>query len=208
MFHWFRRYADRKGRGIAWQLALLLGAAASMSAQHTTPHCVCLKWTSPGDDGNVGTASVYDVRYSTSYLTKESWDTADSLLYSPKPKPAGSEQQVCVTRLESGTTYYFAIKAVDEHLNWSAISNVVTVATPKDSCIGTVGNVDCDPDENVTIQDLVVLVDYLFVRGPLPCICLDEADIHPSPDGRVNVSDLTNLVQYLFFSSVTLPPCQ
>lgn len=179
-----------------------------IAAQHPTPHCVHLKWTAPGDDGNVGTASIYDIRYSTSFLTEESWDTADRLLYPPIPEPAISVEQVCVTGLESRTTYYFAIKTADECLNWSPISNVVTVTTPEDSCLGTVGNVDCDPNDKVSVQDLVVLVDYLFIIRQLPCICLEEADIVPSPDGQVNVSDLTELVKYLFLAPVTLPPCQ
>ena len=62
-------------------------------------------------------------------------------------------------------------------------------------CIGTVGNIDGDPDEYITIADITYLVNYMFKGGPEPP-CLDEADIDGS--GTINIIDLVSLVDYSF----------
>ncbi|MBA3065916.1 N-acetylmuramoyl-L-alanine amidase [bacterium] len=93
-----------------------------------------LSWIAPGDDGIIGTASQYDIRYST----VEAWSPAVSTLtfadaslvsdFSPVPEPlaAGGAQSVTVTGLTVGTTYYFAVKTADEIPNWSGLSNGAT----------------------------------------------------------------------------------
>lgn len=37
---------------------------------------VTLKWTAPGDDGNTGTATTYDIRYSKNPITEANWGDA------------------------------------------------------------------------------------------------------------------------------------
>lgn len=85
---------------------------------------VLLTWTAPGDDGNTGTATSYDVRYSTSTITSGNWSSATSVTGEPTPLLAGLAQSMTVTGLANGTTYYFAITADDEVPNTSALSNV------------------------------------------------------------------------------------
>lgn len=94
---------------------------------------ITLTWTAPGDDGNIGTASQYDIRYSTSAITDLNWASATQVSGVPAPKTAGSVETFAVTGLSSGATYYFAIKTADEVPNWSAISNSPsgTTLTPK-----------------------------------------------------------------------------
>ncbi len=81
-----------------------------------------LTWTAPGDDGNEGTALVYDVRYSQDSITDDNWSEATQLIGEPTPSIAGSTETYEV----SGIGYY-AIKAADEVPNWSGISNVVYI---------------------------------------------------------------------------------
>lgn len=89
---------------------------------------VNLSWTAPGDDGNVGTAAAYDVRYSTANITEANWAAASQVTGEPAPKIAGSAESFSFPlTVVNGTTYYFAIKARDEANNWSALSNVVSV---------------------------------------------------------------------------------
>jgi hypothetical protein len=38
-----------------------------------------LTWTAPGDDGTVGRAIQYDLRYATSTITEETWDAASGV---------------------------------------------------------------------------------------------------------------------------------
>ena len=85
-----------------------------------------LTWTAPGNDGDVGTAAQYDIRYSTSTITNANWVSATQCSSEPTPKPAGSSETFTVTGLSSGTRYYFGIKTADEAPtpNWSDLSNI------------------------------------------------------------------------------------
>jgi PKD repeat protein len=71
-------------------------------------------------------------------------------------------------------------------------------------CIGRVGNVDCDPSEMVTMSDLTVLIDHLFITlSPLCCPAEANVDlIEP-----VTMADLTVLIDHLFISLQPLPMC-
>lgn len=112
----------RRSFVLLFAFALLL--AAPLVARAQQPDSVSLSWTSPGDDGDVGTASVYDMRVSTSTITLANWSAATQVTGLPSPLVAGSTQSVTVHGLTPGTTYYFAIRTSDEAGNWSAVSNV------------------------------------------------------------------------------------
>jgi hypothetical protein len=71
-------------------------------------------------------------------------------------------------------------------------------------CHGTVGNVDNDPTELVTMGDLTVLIDALFISFA-PVECEDEADVDLTPP--ITMSDLTVLIDHLFISMDDLLPC-
>jgi len=47
-----------------------------------------------------------------------------------KPRPGGSLESFTVEDLEPATQYYFALKAMDEAGNWSALSNVAASWSP------------------------------------------------------------------------------
>jgi hypothetical protein len=72
-------------------------------------------------------------------------------------------------------------------------------------CIGSTGNIDCAPDDSVTMSDLTVLIDYLFVSlSPLCC----EAEAYLDDMAEVSMGDLTVLVDHLFITFEPLPTCQ
>jgi hypothetical protein len=73
-------------------------------------------------------------------------------------------------------------------------------------CQDTTGNVDCDPDDLVTLGDLSVLIDYLFITMA-PLCCPEEANMDLSADGLVTMGDLTLLIDHLFQSLAPLPLC-
>ena len=104
-------------------------AVADLAAGNVTGTSVDLTWTAPGDDGATGTATTYDVRYSTSTITEGNWASATQATGEPSPQVAGSSESFTVTGLSPSTTYFFAIKTSDEVPNESAISNVPSVAT-------------------------------------------------------------------------------
>jgi len=105
-----------------------MALAGSAEAQ-VTATTVTLKWTAPGDDGAVGLATAYDLRYSTAPIDSANFAAATRWTATPAPSAAGSAESVTITGLAPATTYYFAVKTADEVPNWSPLSNVVSVAT-------------------------------------------------------------------------------
>jgi hypothetical protein len=69
-------------------------------------------------------------------------------------------------------------------------------ADPYMGCIGMRGNVDGDMLDEITISDLVYLVDFMFSDGPPPPNW-NEADINGDGTGP-DISDLVHLVDYMF----------
>ncbi len=108
-------------------------AVSDLAAGNPTETSLTLTWTAAGDDGSTGTASTYDIRYSTSSITESNWDAATQVTGEPAPAVAGTSQSMTVSGLSTGTTYYFAIKTADETPNWSAISNIASGTTASGS---------------------------------------------------------------------------
>ncbi len=130
-------YTSRLLRGVARSMTLIFVLIslppsvcyANLTVMSATPTSVTLTWTAPGDDGNIGTASLYDIRYSNSPVDESNWDQATQITGEPSPQAAGSSESFDVTGLDPGTAYYFAIKTADEVSNWSPISNVISKST-------------------------------------------------------------------------------
>jgi len=99
-------------------------AISDLSVISCTTNSCEISWTSTGDDGNAGTASNYDIRYSTSLITESSFNSAETVEVEPAPLVSGSNQSMTVIGLFHSRTYYFAIKISDEVPNWSDISNI------------------------------------------------------------------------------------
>jgi hypothetical protein len=106
-------------------LLLLVLAPIVAHAQGAGPDTVTLVWTAPGDDARVGTATDYELRMSTSPIDATNWAGATVIAGTPTPLVAGTRQRMVVRGLTVGTTYWFAIKTVDDAGNWSDISNIL-----------------------------------------------------------------------------------
>ena len=119
-----RRSSRRRWIIVAIGIAVLFLAPVLAHAQ-APPDTVNLQWTAPGDDGNIGTATLYDLRMSTSPIDLTNWSAATSVSGMPAPRVAGTKQSVTVSGLTFGTTYYFAIRTQDDAGNWSGLSNVL-----------------------------------------------------------------------------------
>ncbi len=92
---------------------------------------ITLNWTATGDDGNEGTASSYDIRYSTSGpITNDAdFDAASQVDGEPAPQEAGSAESFTVTGLAFATEYWFAMKVSDNSFNTSEQSNSASATT-------------------------------------------------------------------------------
>ncbi len=104
-------------------------AVSNLATSNITSSGMTISWTAPGDDNNTGTATTYDLRYSTSLITSGNFSSATQVTGEPTPSLAGSSESMSVTGLSAATTYYFAIKTSDEVPNTSAISNVPSETT-------------------------------------------------------------------------------
>ena len=102
----------------------LAGSARSRS--------VPLTWTATGDDDNTGMAIAYDLRYATTgpINDDDAFNAATPVTGVPSPKVAGSPETFTVLYLQPGTTYHFAIKAIDKGINRSPLSTCLSVVTP------------------------------------------------------------------------------
>jgi hypothetical protein len=113
-------------------LALALAVGAPGVAV-SNPTSVTLSWTAPGDDGNVGTAAQYDVRYSNAPIDASNFTSAYAATSVPTPHAAGASESMTVSGLSPATQYWFAIRTRDDAGNWSAISNVAQWTTDASS---------------------------------------------------------------------------
>jgi|GEM_PF-515071 len=96
---------------------------SNLVASNPTSSSIDLSWTAPGDDAGIGTATSYDLKYSTSSITEGNFASTASVTGEPIPALAGTAQSMTVSGLSPSTTYYFALKTSDEVPNVSAISN-------------------------------------------------------------------------------------
>ncbi len=84
-------------------------------------------WYAPGDDSLSGKATAYEIRFDQSPITDSSWDSCDVTVQTLVPRDPTAGERFRLTGLDSGITYFVAIKAVDEVGNWSALSNVIAI---------------------------------------------------------------------------------
>ncbi len=124
-----------------------------------------LTWTASGDDGTNGTASVYDIRYSTSPIDASNFDGAAAMPNAISPQAAGNAEQFAVSGLQPGTTYYLAMKVKDETGNVSPISNVQTWTTSADPLLPLVTSITITEKAGVTTNGYPVMVSHVFKQG-------------------------------------------
>ncbi len=95
-----------------------------------TDRSIKILWKATGDDGKSGESSFYDIRYSTSPIVgDEDFEKAKPVEGEPTPRVAGTVQSHLVRNLSPQTTYYFAMKAIDDMGNKSILSNIIKATT-------------------------------------------------------------------------------
>lgn len=131
---------------------------------------VILRWTAPGDDGDIGRAAGYDMRVVPASRgpidCDEEWNDAYQLRNEPAPSPAGSTDSLVIKGLISGSRYYFAVRSYDEANNLSGISNSPLIeipATPNITIVGDVNN-----SGRIDGLDVVFLVNSLKGKSSIP----------------------------------------
>ncbi|MEZ4886797.1 MAG: fibronectin type III domain-containing protein [Chitinophagales bacterium] len=109
-------------------------AVSNLIISDITENTIALQWTAPGNDGNTGTASTYDLRYSPNPIDNNNFDAAIPITTSP-PSIAGTTETAMLDNLPPNTTYYFALKSSDETGNTSPLSNILAATTDESTFI-------------------------------------------------------------------------
>ncbi|TFG04954.1 hypothetical protein EU538_11805, partial [Candidatus Thorarchaeota archaeon] len=106
------------------------GAPTDLVVTSVTQTTVTLSWTAPGDNGTVGTAAGYIIKYSTSgQITSENWMNATEYMQDWTPLEAGETESHTLSDLAPDTTYWFAIMAYDDIPNYGELSESVLETT-------------------------------------------------------------------------------
>jgi hypothetical protein len=106
-------------------LILILLPAPSRAANGS----IWLRWTATGDDGTIGRAARYDIRYSKFSISGTDtvgwWNAATIVNTIGKvPSAPGHRDSVLITSVTYGTRYYAMMRIADEVPNWSRFSNL------------------------------------------------------------------------------------
>jgi subtilisin family serine protease len=105
------------------------GAVTDLAVDAAGSNWLIVDWTAPGDDGYSGTASRYIVKYSATPIDALNFDAAMTAPNPPDPEMVGTMQDMKIAGLDFSTTYYVAMKAVDEFGNASGVSNLASGTT-------------------------------------------------------------------------------
>lgn len=133
--HWDVLFAAAQHHGLTFALDNDVeppAAVADLAAVAVGPGRVTLCWTAPGDDGNQGTSSLYEIFASTRPIVTEEdleFSGVTAALDSPIPTEAGTPQSLDMKGLVPTVPYFFAMKAYD-HRYSSGLSNLAKVTTP------------------------------------------------------------------------------
>jgi aminopeptidase N len=104
--------------------------------------------------------------------------------------------------------YTFTVYMVNSGTGLSDQQQYSITVTPVTTCCTgpSRGNVDNSPDFLVTMGDLTVLIDNLFI-SLTPLTCIDAANVDLSQDNLITMGDLTVMIDHLFINLTPLPPC-
>ncbi|MGG1555018.1 fibronectin type III domain-containing protein [Paenibacillus ferrarius] len=104
-------------------------ATSDLTTVSPTSSTITLNWTASGDDGTIGQATYYEIRYNTIPITDSNWEDSTIVNGAPAPSIAGTRESHIVGNLNANQAYYFALKTIDEAGNISPVSNVAVGKT-------------------------------------------------------------------------------
>ena len=87
-----------------------------------------ISFAAPGEDGDVGLATAYDLRVSKEPLTTDNFYSA-TRAPAPSPQSPGTVESIELADLAAGTTWYVGLRVEDESGNIGQLSNVLEINT-------------------------------------------------------------------------------
>ena len=105
------------------------GTVRGLTAMETSGGGIGLSWSAPGDDWLCGKADEFEIRVSSSPLTKPSDGTSVARL--PADAGGGAEQTATLSKAELGGAGHVAVLYRDESGNWGRLSSLAVRGGPK-----------------------------------------------------------------------------
>ena len=96
------------------------------------------------------------------------------------------------------------------YIGWFGVNNMKDGAC----CVGFVGNANMDPTDAMTIGDISVMIDHLFINE-VPLECLEEADVNlsgvllnpPLDETDITIGDISVMIDHLFLAQDPVSVC-
>ena len=73
-------------------------------------------------------------------------------------------------------------------------------------CFDHRGNTNCGTDGKITMSDVSVLIDHVYVSQS-PLCCHEEGNVNASTDRKITLSDINALIDFLYISKTPTPFC-
>ncbi len=105
------------------------GDITALALHSVSSSSITITFAATGDDGIIGAASSYDVRYSEAPITASNFASAARATGIRTPGNSGDTETVTISGLQGDTEYYIALKALDEVGNASRMSAVLQAKT-------------------------------------------------------------------------------
>lgn len=86
-------------------------------------------WSRCGNDGSIGQATGYEVRYATTAFDESGWDQATPATGQIVPNANPDRLQTTITGLQEGQSYHIGARARDEAGNVSTLAGTLVLAT-------------------------------------------------------------------------------
>ena len=105
------------------------GPIDDLQVDYTTSNSIGLRFTATGDDGDVGRALRYEVRYGPEPIDALNFDAQAAAPRPPEPSPAGTIELLEIPGLEPSTAYFVAVRVQDEWGNHGPVGDGVSATT-------------------------------------------------------------------------------
>ncbi|MBI2985111.1 MAG: VCBS repeat-containing protein [Candidatus Kerfeldbacteria bacterium] len=109
---------------LKYPAALLIVPTEASAGPISSATAVTISWTAPSSVNPFSRVVAYNLRYSTTPITEVNFAAATPAPNLPSPQPAGTTERLTVRGLEPATTYFFALKMVEDT---GLISPILTV---------------------------------------------------------------------------------
>jgi hypothetical protein len=71
---------------------------------------------------------------------------------------------------------------------------------------GHTGNVNCDPEDEADLADIVLLIDHVYT-SPTSLCCPEEANVNGDLEGKISLADIIRLIDHVYVSQEPTAPC-